>query len=379
MNDILSSSSSCTVSPPAESLLTLDCTILDKKNSNFFDDVYDIDQLINEGSYGTVFKAFHKGTNELFAVKIVDRVSQNADTVILREVSMLHDLKDIPNVVQLVDFFIDDDHMYIVQDYAKGGDVMDQLMERREKDEGGIDELNTCHLIYALLRTVKTLHQDHKIVHCDIKPDNILLKDSNDYSSMQLCDFGLASYLPKNKRASLSRRCGSLAYTAPEIMTKNKKVRQQIDMWSIGCSLFLLLCGYQAFEEETKSRTIANIKNCSYCNHHIIMSMSSSSTWNAISDEAKELIENLLLLDPKKRWTVNQALECDWITKNIVSSTDKIDNEYSTNTMTTLITTKSNSDDILFEQEPKKGKTSFFSRQRLQRTYNNLFKKNMNN
>merc|ERR1740117_1483237 len=101
--------------------------------------------------------------------------------------------------------------MYIVQDYAAGGDIIDQLMER-----GTFEESDASTMIRVLLQTVQALHEDYQIVHRDIKPDNMLLKDPTDFSSVQLCDFGFATYLPKSQKASLSRDCGSLAYVAPE-------------------------------------------------------------------------------------------------------------------------------------------------------------------
>jgi len=269
-----------------------------------FDEVYDLDEMINEGCYGTVYKAYNQTTNQLVAVKIVHRVDDRTEQEVLKEVSLMYDLKGAPNVIQLVDFFMDDNCMYIVQDYAAGGDIIDQLMER-----GTFEESDASTMMRVLLQTVQALHEDYQIVHRDIKPDNMLLKDPTDFSSVQLCDFGFATYLPKSQKASLSRDCGSLAYVAPEIM-QNKRYREQVDMWSIGCTLYLLLCGNHAFEDDaSNSKTCANIKNCSYCNNN--------PTWNSISDEAKELIENLLVHDPKQRWTVKQALECDWMTKKL--------------------------------------------------------------
>jgi len=302
MNNVLTS---CT-----DDYLKIDPSMIASNSDLLFEDVYDLDDVISEGCYGTIFKVFHRSTNHIYAAKILSRIDQKSDEIILKEVSLLRDLKDVPNVVQIIDFFVDDDYMYIVQDYAQGGDVIEELIER-----GAFNEIDACDLTYVLLQTIRTLQDDYKMVHRDIKPDNILLKNPNDYSSALLCDFGFATYLPKRKNDFLSRRCGSVEYTAPEII-QSKKYREQVDMWSIGCTLFLLLTGDQAFEDETMTKTVANIVKCSYDIDH--------PKWDSISDEAKELIENLLVLDPNQRWTVNQALTCDWITQNIEQSAKNI-------------------------------------------------------
>jgi len=182
-----------------------------------FDEVYDIDEMINEGCYGTVYKAYHQTTNQLFAVKIVNRVDERTEQEVLKEVSLMYDLKDVPNVIQLVDFFMDDDHMYIVQDYASGGDVIDQLMER-----GKFDEIDASNMTRVLLQTVKALHDDYRIVHRDIKPDNMLLKDPKDFSSLQLCDFGCNVLAKEPKCISLTRLrvvgiCGTRSCSTKEI------------------------------------------------------------------------------------------------------------------------------------------------------------------
>jgi len=330
-----------------------------------FEEIYNIDECINEGTYGTVYKAYRKGKNEnqeaaAVAVKIIIRINDKNDRKVIKEVSMLQKLSSggdgSNNVVQLIDFFMDEHKMYIVTNLAPYGDIIDELNDGR----GFYNENDAKNIIRTLLKTVRMLHIDRRIVHRDIKPDNLLLLQNDDsYSSVQLCDFGFATYLPEpkneqngsssssdnnNNNKPLSLQCGSLAYTAPEIVN-GENYCEQVDMWSIGCTLFLFLSGYHAFEavdenddndddSSLHSETLQNIRTCSYC-------MTDDAIWDTISNEAKELVTNLLVLDPNHRWTVDQDLKCDWIMNKTKTETttnlEEISSSDTKNEPTTIV------------------------------------------
>merc|ERR1712151_677672 len=252
----------------------------------------------------------------------------------MEEASMLRALQNVDNIVQLIGFYIDEDKMYIVQNLARGGDVLDRLLrqqqqqQRRQQDycnndndnnnnDDGIvsrcssdnkmyDEIDACKLMHVLLKTVQKLHVEYNMAHLDIKPENLLLQDPGDVTSLQLCDFGYASYLPSDGE-SLTKPCGTSKFIAPEIIDQGK-YREEVDMWSIGCTLYMLLGGHQPFAGENEIEIMINIVNCNYDFNRPV--------WNRISAEAKELISNLLVVDPKGRWTATQALNCKWFRKD---------------------------------------------------------------
>jgi len=290
-------------------------------NALCFEDVYTLDRLINSGAFGAVYRAYHKETSEVVAVKILHRDHDTMDEEVMNEVTILRDLQtsksNSSNIVQLIDFFIDEDNMHIVQQLAEGGDLADKLLQGEESYSEG----EARNIMVQLLNVVRKLHVEHKITHRDIKPDNILYDNSTD-KNIILCDFGSASYLSDYyETGALSEHIGSMPYMAPEIINCAEEYDEAIDMWSIGCTLFVLLMGYQAFEGNTREETIENIISCSY-------DVDDEPIWeNCISNEAKELIMNLLVLDPAHRWTINQALECDWITQQQPKQRNLIQND----------------------------------------------------
>jgi len=162
------------------------------------------------------------------------------------------------------------------------------------------------------LIAMQTLHDEKKIVHRDIKPENLLLhyRDGEPSPSLVLCDFGHAKHLPKKPDEYLFSQCGTPIYYPPEIVN-GEAYREKADMWCIGCTVFVLLSGCQAFEGEDEYETFQYITTCDYSFQ--------DPSWSAISDEAKHFIKNLLLLDGKERWSATRSLQNDWFAKHGVT------------------------------------------------------------
>lgn len=268
-----------------------------------FDKVYHLGDQIAEGGFGIVYKGSHVVSGNLenpdVAIKIVERDGGEDDEECFHEAGILRDLCNAPHIIQLIDFYMDEKKMYVVQNFASGGDVLDQLVERQIYTE---DDARV--LAKILLETLANLHTNYKMVHRDLKPENLLLQSSKDDSSLLLCDFGYTKYLPKSPEACLTTFCGTPDYTAPEIIN-GEEYREEVDLFSLGCTMFLLLGGYQPFNGGNEAETFINIVEGDYDFEN--------PAWEAISDEAKELITNLLELDPSKRWTACEALQCDWL------------------------------------------------------------------
>jgi len=215
---------------------------------------------------------------------------------------------------------MDDERIYIVQELAKGGDVLDRLTKRETYTEHDVREL-----AFLLLKTMQTLH-GRQIVHRDLKPENLLLKDELDDTQILLCDFGYATFLPPSEPSPepssitsegedgdyrsnyyLSSFVGSSPYMAPEIVV-GKNYREEVDMWSVGCILYMLLSGNPPFGEEDDSFLFDRIQQSDYEFHH--------ECWENITANAKCLISNLLTVDQKDRWTASKALQSNWFTND---------------------------------------------------------------
>ena len=117
-----------------------------------------------------------------------------------------------------------------------------------------------------------------------------------------MADFGFARRV--HTPNSLTSRCGSPTFVAPEIL-KNIPHDQSADLWSVGVIIYLLLVGYPPFMKETQAELFQQIRTCDWKFYQ--------EDWENISPDSRELIENLLVVDPEQRWTASKALECSWL------------------------------------------------------------------
>lgn len=184
---------------------------------------------------------------------------------------------------------------YIVQEYARGGDVFDRLAKRVS-----YTEKDARDLAVILLGIMRDIHE-RKVVHRDMKPENLLLKSSMNDTSILLADFGFAKYVPEE---GLKTRCGTPAFVAPEILV-GKFYTTQVDMWSVGCLVYMLIGGYPPFQDETHRGLFCKIRAADFTFHDVY--------WKNVSLAAKQLITNLLTVDPLGRLNAEISLKCEWL------------------------------------------------------------------
>lgn len=213
------------------------------KSPYVFEKDYSLDQKLRSGSYGVVYTTRHQKTHEEYAVKVIDRtkLKEKDDKATFREIGIMKDLVDVKNVVKLIDVYVVPQFFYIVQAYAQGGDVFDRLAKRVSYTEKDSRDLGII-----LLETMQAMHA-RKITHRDMKPENLLLSSTTDDTSILIADFGFAKYTPEE---GLKTRCGTPAFVAPEILI-GQPYDMQVDMWSVGCLLYMLIGGYPPFQDET--------------------------------------------------------------------------------------------------------------------------------
>jgi len=273
-----------------------------------FADVYVLGNRIYEGNSCTVWECEHKHQGGKFAVKIVDRdfdknqdpnQPSNADGV-LHEVAVLNSL-DHEYIVKIIDFFDEPDNYYLVMERMEGGDVFDRLLEKKTYTERDAREL-----AIFLLEAVGYLH-NRGICHRDLKPQNILLKYKDDDSEIKLADFSFACRV--HTPQSLTRRCGTPHYVSPEIL-KNIPYDQSTDMWSVGVILYVILCGYAPFSDDNQAQLFSKVRVGEYDFN--------GEEWKNVSEDAKDLIRHLLVVDPRRRWSAMQALQCRWLREDTV-------------------------------------------------------------
>eukprot|EP00299_Pterocystis_sp_00344_P005996 c1774_g1_i1.p1 GENE.c1774_g1_i1~~c1774_g1_i1.p1 ORF type:complete len:323 (-),score=83.68 c1774_g1_i1:60-890(-) len=144
------------------------------------------------------------------------------------------------------------------------------------------------------------------IVHRDLKPENILYANPAPDSPIKIADFGLAK-LWEEEDPNLKTLCGTPGYVAPEVLKNRKGYTPQCDMWSLGVVMYIILCGYPPFQHEQQSKLFKQILKADYKFH--------SPWWDTVSEEAKDMVSKLLVVDPTKRLTPAEALVHPWMLK----------------------------------------------------------------
>jgi len=242
-----------------------------------------------------------------------------------REVNILQNIQH-PNIVCYKGIYEGEHFIYILLELAAGGELFDKIV-----DSGKVSEVEAKRLFTQMLSAVSYLHK-HKITHRDLKPENILL-DQN--GNIKISDFGLARFT--DQYDMMTTLCGTPQYVAPEIVrigrhmhTKPKQSEgygPAVDMWSLGCSLYMLLTGELPFKSDDRYQLFYQIERGMYS--------FPADLWKNISVDAKDLVQRLLDLNPVTRISAEEALEHTWITGKKISN-GKINSVEETNKNTSV-------------------------------------------
>ena len=252
---------------------------------------------LKSGSFATVCRGTHRATGRKVAIKCVLRkdLPPSDDAAIYDEVAILASLSH-PHIVPIIDFFDEKDCYFIVMELMSGGDLFDRIGQKKTYSEADARDL-----IIKMLKAVAYCHIRH-IAHCDMKPKNLLLMSDDNDSYIKLADFGFSARVHEPK--SLSKQCGTPFFVAPEILLR-KGYDQQSDMWSVGCIIFLLLSGNLPFMGRSQKELFRKIVAGKY--------EFKDADWEGVSDDARDLVKRLLVLDPDKRMTATQAVRHPWL------------------------------------------------------------------
>ncbi|EGD72143.1 CAMK/CAMK1 protein kinase [Salpingoeca rosetta] len=258
---------------------------------------YKFGQELGTGNFAVVRLAEHRGTKQKYACKIINKaLCAGKEDMIETEISVLKKVKH-KYIVGMHECFDTPDKLYLVLDYVSGGELFDRIV-----DEGNFTEADASRITKQMTEAIQYLHEQG-IVHRDLKPENLLFRDRSPNSDILVTDFGLAKLL--NDNVVLKTACGTPNYVSPEILMQ-RGYGKQVDVWSLGVILFILLCGYPPFYDESDAVLFELIMKGRFD--------FDERYWKDISKEAKHLISNMLVVDPIKRYDTCQVLQHPWIT-----------------------------------------------------------------
>jgi len=294
-------------------------TVLDRPNPSPHrcEEVYEMEEIIGEGTYSDVVRGVHNGNKSRVAIKIIDKKKvQNAKQRwrIQNEID-LHKKCVHPNIVKFIEPYESDLDICLVMELCEGGELFNRIVNK-----GCFSEKEANRISKQILSAVQSMHS-MGIVHRDIKPENLLCTNKNDDTDVKLADFGLAKQLEPNGRSLLKASLsGTTAYCAPERLNQDQESKA-VDMWSVGCILYFLLFGVPPFysEKEDDEENEDEIYKC------VMKGEIRFPNNTSISDQAKDMILRLLEKDPSKRLAADQALLHPWL-RNFSPSEAKFSN-----------------------------------------------------
>jgi len=259
------------------------------------------DDVLGSGQFGIVYGGVHRVSSRAVAIKVIDkmRFPTKQEAALKNEVSILQNLHH-PGVVNLERMFETPERIFVVMEKLRG-DMLEMILS---SEAARLSERTTKFLVTQILVALKHLHSKN-IVHCDLKPENVLLSTDSDFPQVKLCDFGYARIIGKKSfRKSI---VGTPAYLAPEVLYSNvlkkRGFNRALDMWSTGVIIYVSLSGQFPFNEDVDIED--QIRNAEF--------MYPEKPWKKISSAAINCIQHFLVVKHDDRYTVDGALADPWI------------------------------------------------------------------
>ncbi|XP_050378823.1 calcium-dependent protein kinase 10-like [Argentina anserina] len=261
-------------------------------------DKYILGRELGRGEFGITYLCTDRETKEALACKSISkrklRTAVDIEDV-RREVAIMSNLPEHPNIVKLKATYEDNENVHLVMELCEGGELFDRIVAR-----GHYSERAAANVARTVAEVVRMCHANG-VMHRDLKPENFLFSNKKEHSPLKAIDFGLSVFFKPGEK--FTEIVGSPYYMAPEVLKRN--YGPEVDIWSAGVILYILLCGVPPFWAESEQgvalailRGVIDFKR---------------EPWPQISESAKSLVRQMLNPDPKKRLTAQQVLEHPWL------------------------------------------------------------------
>ncbi|XP_062411123.1 calcium/calmodulin-dependent protein kinase type II subunit beta isoform X16 [Sardina pilchardus] len=263
-----------------------------------FTDEYQLYEELGKGAFSVVRRCVKLVSGQEYAAKIINtkKLSARDHQKLEREARICRLLKH-PNIVRLHDSISEEGFHYLLFDLVTGGELFEDIVAREYYSEA-----DASHCIHQILESVSHIHQ-HDIVHRDLKPENLLLASKCKNAAVKLADFGLAIEVQGDQQAWFGF-AGTPGYLSPEVLRK-EAYGKPVDIWACGVILYILLVGYPPFWDEDQHKLYQQIKAGAYD--------FPSPEWDTVTPEAKNLINQMLTINPTKRISAQEALKHPWV------------------------------------------------------------------
>uniref|UniRef100_A0A3B3UK02 calcium/calmodulin-dependent protein kinase n=1 Tax=Poecilia latipinna TaxID=48699 RepID=A0A3B3UK02_9TELE len=263
-----------------------------------FTDEYQLYEELGKGAFSVVRRCVKLCTGQEYAAKIINtkKLSARDHQKLEREARICRLLKH-PNIVRLHDSISEEGFHYLIFDLVTGGELFEDIVAREYYSEA-----DASHCIQQILEAVLHCHQ-MGVVHRDLKPENLLLASKCKNAAVKLADFGLAIEVQGDQQAWFGF-AGTPGYLSPEVLRK-EAYGKPVDIWACGVILYILLVGYPPFWDEDQHKLYQQIKAGAYD--------FPSPEWDTVTPEAKNLINQMLTINPAKRITAQEALKHPWV------------------------------------------------------------------
>lgn len=260
---------------------------------------YELGKTLGKGHFSKVKLGIHIKTKDQVAIKIMERkalLEEGMEEQLKREIAIMRKL-DHPNITRLFEVFQTSKHVYLILELVTGGELFDKIVEKKR-----FPEVMARKYFQQLVMGTYYCHL-HEVAHRDLKPENLLLDDKG---NLKISDFGLSNLQPQSGSGvvqpgmQLHTMCGTPEYVAPEVLRDQGYNGFQADAWSCGVILYVMLAGALPFRDTESSSVFQKIKYAQY------------DMKSFFPPGAQDLIRNLLVPDPKRRFTLEQISQHEW-------------------------------------------------------------------
>ncbi|XP_063216838.1 MAP kinase-interacting serine/threonine-protein kinase 1-like isoform X2 [Bacillus rossius redtenbacheri] len=301
--------------------------------SSCFQELYKLTgEVLGTGAYASVQTCVNIWTDVEYAVKIIDKIPGHSRGRVFKEVETFHYCQGHPNIIQLIEFFEDEDRFYLVFEKVNGGPLLTRIEEQVH-----FTEREASRIVRDLASALQFLHLKG-IAHRDLKPENILCVYPDKLSPVKICDFDLSSGIKFNADLSsplatpqLLTPVGSAEFMAPEVVEafvgEADFYDKRCDLWSLGVIAYILLCGYPPFYGSCGLNCGWDRGgNCQHCQELLFSSIQDGryefpdADWAHISEDAKDLIRRLLVKDARRRLSAESVLTHPWLQQGVCAA-----------------------------------------------------------